>query len=90
MKWWEKAYLWVRYGITGPVFDQMIYDENRYLLSHGYAIVVADMRGTGASFGTQMPFMLKVGQDGKELVDWIESQEWCDGNVGMLGLSYRG
>ena len=90
MKWWEKAYLWVRYGITGPVFDQMIYDENRFLLSHGYAIVVADMRGTGASYGSQMPFMLKVGQDGKELVDWIESQEWCDGNVGMLGLSYRG
>jgi uncharacterized protein len=90
LKWWERAYMWVRYGLSGNVFDQMIYDENRYLVSHGYAIVVADMRGTGASFGSQMPFELRVGTDGKELVDWIARQEWCDGNVGMLGLSYRG
>ena len=55
MRWWEKAYLWVRWGLSGPVLDQMIYDENRYLVSHGYAIVVADMRGTGASFGSQIP-----------------------------------
>jgi len=88
-QWWEKAYMWVRWGITGPVLDQMIYSENQYLVSHGYAIAVADMRGTGASFGSQMPFMLRVGRDGKELVDWMARQQWCDGNVGMLGLSYR-
>jgi len=87
---WQKVYLRIRYGIKGPVFDQSIYDENKLLLSHGYAVVVADMRGTGASFGSQMPFMPRVGKDGKELVDWIAAQKWCDGNVGMYGLSYRG
>ena len=90
MPWWQRAFLWMRYGLSSPVFDQTIYDENLLFLAHGYALVVADMRGTGASFGHQMPFMLQVGQDGKDMIDWIASQKWCDGNVGMVGLSYRG
>jgi len=88
--WWQKIYLRVRYGIKGPVFDQTIYHENKLLLSHGYAVVVADMRGTGASFGSQAPFMPRLGLDGKEIVDWIAAQKWCNGNVGMCGQSYRG
>ncbi|HOO70539.1 MAG TPA: CocE/NonD family hydrolase [Spirochaetota bacterium] len=71
---------------TGTVSD----NSTHFLISYGYAVVVADMRGTGASFGTQGPFIPKLGEDGKELVDWIASQSWCDGNVGMMGQSYLG
>ena len=60
------------------------------LLSLGYAYVTADMRGTGASYGSQMPLMPQLGRDGKELVDWIARQSWSDGNVGMTGQSYVG
>ena len=28
------------------------------------------------------------GPDGYDSVEWIASQRWCDGNVGMQGLSY--
>ncbi len=60
------------------------------LLSYGYALVAADMRGTGAATGEQGPFTPILGQDGKELIDWMASKPWCDGNVGMTGGSYVG
>lgn len=75
----------------GPTYDlPSIFEGTEVLLKNGYAIVAADMRGTGASFGSQMPLMPQLGQDGKELVDWIAGQSWCDGNVGMMGPSYLG
>ena len=75
----------------GPVFDMTEIEKNAaFLLSYGYALVVADLRGTGASFGSQLPLMPKMGEDGKHMIDWIAEQPWCDGNVGMMGASYLG
>lgn len=75
----------------GPVFDMSeIVPSMAFLMEHGYAMVVADMRGTGASFGSQLPLMPQLGKDGAEMVDWIGTQGWCDGNVGMMGPSYLG
>lgn len=62
----------------------------QFFLSHGYAIVCADMRGTGASFGWMNQFERRLRDDGKDLVDWIAAQPWSDGNVGMTGGSYVG
>lgn len=75
----------------GPVFDlAKIENVSSVLLENGYALVYADMRGTGASFGTQMPLSPQLGADGKELIDWVAAQPWCNGDVGMRGLSYLG
>ncbi len=75
----------------GPVFDMTEIEKNAgFLLTYGYALVVADLRGTGASFGSQLPLMPKMGEDGKHMVDWIADQPWCDGKVGMMGASYLG
>ncbi len=74
---------------SGPVFDMVDLDEtNEKLLEQGYALVMVDMRGTGASFGSQMPLMPQLGADGKEVIDWITSQQWSNGDVGMRSLSY--
>lgn len=27
-------------------------------------------------------------QDGYDIVEWIAKQSWCDGNIGMIGISY--
>ena len=62
----------------------------RLFLAHGYAIVRADMRGSGASSGWKADFMPQLAEDGGELVAWIAKQPWCDGNVGMIGGSYTG
>ena len=60
------------------------------LLSYGYVYVCADVRGTGASYGIKKDFMPEIATDGKQLIDWMTEQEWCDGNVGMFGGSYLG
>jgi len=59
----------------------------RELLRHGYVVVSADARGTGASFGKGVG---TVPQDTHDLIEWIAKQPWCDGNVGMVGRSYLG
>ncbi len=75
---------------TGQIGSFMQSFINSFFLSYGYALVYADMRGTGASTGWLMDFMPRICDDGKELVDWIAKQPWCDGNVGMVGGSYLG
>ena len=75
---------------TGKIEDLSSDSDVRFLLSQGYALVIADMRGTGASTGWLMDFMPEIWQDGKELVDWIATQSWSNGKVGMMGGSYLG
>jgi len=59
--------------------------------SRGYAYIITDVRGTGASHGTrQVPFSEEEVKDGSEVVDWIISQPWSDGNVVSKGISYTG
>lgn len=62
-----------------------------YFAAHGYASVVADMRGLGGSSGVPWPNIdLREAEDGVALVEWAAAQSWCDGNVGMWGVSYGG
>ena len=63
--------------------------NSNYLVSRGYAHVVLDVRGTGNSEGEWLNMYSKEeAEDGYELVEWIARQDWCDGNVGMVGISY--
>jgi len=64
--------------------------DTRYFVSRGYVHVIADVRGSGDSEGEYNFQGREEQQDGKELIEWIASQPWCDGNVGMLGMSYFG
>ncbi len=56
----------------------------------GYAVVLQDTRGRFTSDGEYHLSYLRnlEGLDGYDSVEWIASQPWCDGNVGMCGLSY--
>ncbi|MBI9045659.1 MAG: CocE/NonD family hydrolase [Anaerolineaceae bacterium] len=57
----------------------------------GYAIVMLDVRGTGASFGTLLhEWQPQDIEDAYEVVDWIISQSWSDGRIGAYGISYPG
>jgi putative CocE/NonD family hydrolase len=63
----------------------------RYFVERGYAHVLADFRGLGNSSGVSSEAMsYDEAADGSALVEWIASQPWCDGNVGMWGVSYGG
>ncbi|WP_133770568.1 CocE/NonD family hydrolase [Enterovirga rhinocerotis] len=58
---------------------------------YGYAVVVVDTRGTGASFGTRDSFRSpREREDSREIADWIVSQPWSDGTIGSTGISYLG
>lgn len=65
-----------------------IYDPADFV-ARGYAVFVQDVRGTGESEGDFFPWVAD-GKDGYDTVEWVAGQEWCDGNVGMMGLSFFG
>lgn len=74
----------------GPELDANRAEGERWNAA-GLAFVVADARGTGASFGTRTG---ELGEreiaDFGELVDWVAARPWSNGRVGACGTSYEG
>jgi len=75
------------YGKDEPYCVMPAY--GKYFTRKGYACVVQDVRGKYASQGKFEPFINEAA-DGYDTLDWIASQPWCDGNIGMTGESYYG
>jgi len=76
-------------GAAQPAWSKMWFGvleagDSKRFVANGYVHIVSQMRGGHKSEG--MP-----GQgdwwDEYDTIDWIVSQPWCDGNVGMVGLS---
>ncbi len=64
---------------------------HRYFAQNGFACIRVDLRGSGDSDGILYDEYLEQElQDGVETLKWISQQPWCDGNVGMIGLSWGG
>jgi len=66
---------WVKWGI--------------WWASRGYAAVTQDCRGryqSGGVFDAYHP----DGDDGRDTLDWLPTQPWCNGKIGMWGRSYGG
>jgi uncharacterized protein len=77
--------------IKHPVLTVVSEAEINFFTSHGYACVIVDTRGSGASTGIRtMEFSPEETKDGAEIVDWIIAQPWSNGNVGSTGISYLG
>ena len=57
--------------------------------SRGYAVVIQDVRGRYTSDGEFYTFVNEI-DDGYDSVEWVASQPWCTGKVGMVGASYVG
>mgnify|MGYP003625870923 CR=1 FL=1 len=59
--------------------------------AHGYACVRVDLRGCGESEGhTTDEYTQQELDDGVDIIAWLASQSWCDGKVGMVGISWGG
>jgi uncharacterized protein len=59
-----------------------------YWCAHGYAVIVADSRGSWCSDGD-----LHIGgpieaESAYDVIEWAAAQDWCSGKVGMTGVSY--
>jgi uncharacterized protein len=62
-----------------------------YVAGFGYATVRVDMRGTGESDGLIADEYTEQEQvDALEVIAWLREQPWCDGSVGMWGISWGG
>jgi hypothetical protein len=56
--------------------------DTRFFTSRGYAHIIGAPRGIGKSEnGGSREW------DSYDLIEWIAAQPWCDGNVGMVGIS---
>ncbi|WP_338602702.1 CocE/NonD family hydrolase [Sulfolobus tengchongensis] len=60
-----------------------------FLVSKGYAVVIPDPRGIGKSEGGPITGIdeLHNPNDIYDLIEWIALQQWCNGNIGMIGPS---
>jgi putative CocE/NonD family hydrolase len=62
-----------------------------YLAGHGYAAIRLDIRGCGDSEGLLSDeYTEQEQQDGCDAIAWIAAQDWCDGQVAMIGISWGG
>ena len=85
---------------TGAVLEYLPYrkrDAYRYrddvagpfLAKAGVALLRVDIRGTGESDGAMVDEYMPIEQaDALAVIEWIAHQPWCNGNVGMRGISY--
>ncbi|MDH3732553.1 MAG: CocE/NonD family hydrolase [Gemmatimonadota bacterium] len=76
-----------------PVIRSMVdaQEDLAELVRHGYVVAAVGVRGSGASFGRyEGLFSEAETDDAVEIIEWLASQPWSDGNVGMFGGSYLG
>ncbi|TDO16559.1 MULTISPECIES: CocE/NonD family hydrolase [Halomonas] len=65
--------------------------HHHYFAGHGYASIRVDIRGSGDSGGVLTDEYLEEELvDGEAILRWLADQPWCDGNVGMIGISWGG
>jgi putative CocE/NonD family hydrolase len=62
-----------------------------YFAGHGYACLRVDMRGNGDSEGLmEDEYTEQELQDACDVIAWAAGQPWCNGKVGMMGISWGG
>ena len=54
----------------------------------GYVSVRVDARGSGKSQGQFEPWSASEAVDFYDAIEWAAKQPWCNGNIGLLGISY--
>jgi putative CocE/NonD family hydrolase len=92
LKWYERAALRLRHMLSdqGRLMDAVANTGwLKKMLYHGYAVIVVERPGTGASFERMDPSFEVGARQADEIMDWIAAQDWCDGHIGMFGDSWQ-
>lgn len=74
-------------GSTGKHQAWEVTDPERWV-PEGYVVVRVDSRGAGWSPGVLWPRNPQEYDDIADSVEWAGTQEWSNGRVGILGISY--
>ncbi len=65
--------------------------RHRYFAGAGFASVRVDIRGSGDSDGVLLDeYTAAELNDAVEVIEWLAAQPWCNGRVGMIGISWGG
>lgn len=91
--WEHRRYFRASIDKQGKVSSQLDRENHplRQVIRHGYIIAIVDVRGSGASFGSRVdPFAPQESLDAYDVTEWLAVQSWCNGKVGMYGISYSG
>ena len=65
--------------------------RHRYFAGHGIASIRVDIRGSGDSDGLLTDEYSEAElNDAVEVIAWLAVQPWCNGRVGMFGISWGG
>jgi putative CocE/NonD family hydrolase len=75
--------------VRTPYKKEMNELTGNYYAKRGYVVAIQDCRGRFASEGTWEPFIYES-KDGYDAIEWLGTQEWSKGKVGMIGASYVG
>ena len=62
--------------------------DPEFYARRGYVHVICNLRGTDLSEGSYEFVGKKELDDVYDVVEWIATRPWCDGKVGMFGVSY--
>ncbi len=58
--------------------------------ARGYIVVAVNMRGSGCSGGAFDYYEPATSTDGYDVIEAVAAQDWANGRVGMVGISYSG
>lgn len=58
--------------------------------ARGYVVVAVNMRGSGCSGGAFDYYEPATSTDGYDVIEAVAAQDWSNGRVGMVGISYSG
>ena len=62
-----------------------------YFAQRGYACARVDMRGNGDSHGLmEDEYTQQELDDAVEVIQHLAAQDWCNGSIGMMGISWGG
>jgi putative CocE/NonD family hydrolase len=63
-----------------------------YFARRGYVVARVDIRGTGNSEGTLIPYEYSEieQRDGEDVIAWLAGRPFSNGSVGMFGISWGG
>ena len=74
-------------GSTNKYQSFEVADPEKFV-PDGYAVVRVDSRGTGRSPGFLDPWSAREAQDLYICIEWAAEQPWCNGRIGLNGISY--
>ncbi|MFN3655762.1 MAG: CocE/NonD family hydrolase [Pseudolabrys sp.] len=74
----EKQNEWMNWETVNP----------EWWVPRGYACVRVDARGSGKSPGQCQPWSQSEAVDFYDAIEWAAAQPWCNGKIGLSGISY--